>query len=852
MQNTNIKIDYLRCASRQNPAGIDNLKPRLSWIIDSNEPGQKQTAYRIIVSSSQKQFVKSIGDLWDTGKVPSDNTAHISYKGKELVSGQSCFWKVKVWDKDDRESEWSDPGFWSMGLLDDSEWQAKWIGKNRNLKDYKLEYKGKELFLPPSPFLRKQFAIGHKPVKATLYATALGAYEMRLNGKRVGDDYFTPGWTDFKKRLYYQTYDVTNMLKKGENILGGILADGWYAGYVGFCLDQDIPNPRNHYGETPALLCQLELLFENGEKQFVVSDGTWKSSLGPILEADMQMGETYDARKELVDWDLLADIGKNWDAVDIFEPKVGKLEAYPSVPIKQTAELKPVSVSESEENTFIFNFGQNFSGVAKIKVSGKAGQKITIRYGEMLHPDGRLMTENLRFARATDIYFMRGDEVEIWRPKFTYHGFQYVEIRGLTEKPGLDAVTGIVLNSICEPTSSFECSNQMINKLYSNILWTQRANFFEIPTDCPQRDERCGWSGDAQIYARSAAYNADVLAFLNKWLVDLGDAQKSTGEFTDWAPYSFVFKKEQASGWRDAGIIVPHILYKMYGDVSIIEKHYDAMKKFINYLENISVDFLLPSNSNDWGDWLAIGKDTSLDYLATVFYAYDVKLFVEMAAVLGKTKDVTKFESLFSNIKNAFVEKYISSDGRISEDTQTSYALALYFGLVPEDLCESAAAHLVQLIEENGGKLATGFLGVKHLLPVLSEYGYVDHAYRLLISTEFPSWGYSVVNGATTIWERWNSYTIEDGFNKDGMNSFCHYAFGSVCEWMFAYMAGIDMLEPGFKRILFKPQPWIGMDFVNATYRSAHGEIKSSWRIENDVVHLAVKVPVNTTLFKAS
>lgn len=847
MKNSSIKIDCLQCDNRRNPVGIDNPAPRLSWILESPEFGQKQTAYQILVSSSRKQLEKSVGDLWDSGRVPGNQTAYISYQGKKLFTGQTCFWKVKIWDKDGIETEWSQPAFWSMGMLEPDRWRAKWIGKKRDLADYRTEYKGKELFLPPSPFLRKSFSLTRKPVKATLYATALGAFEMRLNGTRIGDSCFTPGWTDYHKRIYYHTYDVTEMLADGDNVLGAILADGWYAGYVGFCLDQNIPNPRNHYGNTPALFCQLELLFEDGETEVIVSDGSWKTALGPILEADMQMGETYDARKELAGWDRLNNADGNWDAVDVFEPAVGMLQAFPSVPVRQTAELKPVSMSEPEPGVYIFNFGQNFSGVARIKVSGKRGRKITIRYGEMLHPDGRLMTENLRFARATDTYILRGDDLEVWQPRFTYHGFQYAEIRGLTEKPDMEVITGIVLNSALEPTGSFECSNEMVNKLYSNILWTQRANFFEVPTDCPQRDERCGWSGDAQIYARSAAYNADVLAFLKKWLVDLDDAQKPGGEFTDWAPYSFVFKEEQASGWMDAGIIVPYILYRMYGDVSVIEKHYESMKQFIGYLSNKAVGHLLPANHNDWGDWLAIGRETSLDYLASAYYAYDARLFAEMAAALGRAGDAAQYRSLFAEIKNAFVEKYISDDGRITEDTQTSYALALYFGLVPDELRRFAAARLVQLIDENGGRLATGFLGVKHLLPVLSRYGYVDYAYRLLTSTEFPSWGYSVVNGATTIWERWNSYTIEEGFNKDGMNSFCHYAFGSVCEWMFAWMAGIDMLEPGFKRILFKPQPWKGMEFVNASYRSVHGEIHSGWRIKNDVVFVNTKVPANTT-----
>ncbi|MBD3375188.1 Bacterial alpha-L-rhamnosidase [candidate division KSB1 bacterium] len=846
MKTLSLWISHLRCDLRENPLGIDKPNPELSWILNSEMQGQRQSAYRIIVSSSETLARKCQGDLWDSGKIKSDETVYIPYQGKKLESGMVCHWRVRVWDKDDQPVSWSRPAFWTMGILDESEWQARWIGRKRDLDNYKTFFRGKELFLPPSPYLRKKMILDKKPSRATLFVTALGLYEVRINGSQVGQDYFTPGWTDYHKRLYYQTYDVTPLLHDGENALAAILADGWYAGYVGFALDQNLPKPRNHYGDTPLLFCQLEIEFKDGTSIRIATDPSWKTSYGPIREADLFMGETYDAQQEMDGWDQPGFNDEHWQSADLFHPVIKRLQSYPSLPVQLFREIRPDSIYELEPGTYIFDMGQNFAGFARIHCSGQKGQTITLRYGEMLHPDGRLMTENLRYARATDTLILRDEKPMTWQPRFTYHGFQYIEVIGLTKNPDANTLTGLALTSSLAQAGTFECSDKRINKLYSNILWTQRANFIEIPTDCPQRDERCGWSGDAQIYARSAAYNTDVLAFMKKWLVDLKDAQQPDGAFTDWAPYSFVFKNEQASGWMDAGIIVPYTLYRMYGDTGLITKHYKAMKRFLDYLESKSKNGLLLANANDWGDWLAMGKQTSLDYIASAFYAHDVKLFAEMAGAVGKDDDASHYKDLFLNIQSAFSSKYVTETGRITEDTQTAYALALYFGLIPDGLEQSAAANLVRLIENNQERLATGFLGVKHLLPVLTTYGYIELACKLFTSTEFPSWGYSVVNGATTIWERWDSFTLERGFHPDGMNSFCHYAFGSVCEWMFSAAAGIEPVDPGFKTILLRPHFSAQLSSVNASYLSIRGMIKCKWHIENSRVSLWVKIPANT------
>ncbi|MCK4792518.1 MAG: family 78 glycoside hydrolase catalytic domain, partial [Desulfobacteraceae bacterium] len=484
----------------------------------------------------------------------------------------------------------------------------------------------------------------------------------------------------------------------------------------------------------------------------------------------------------------------------------------------------------------------------RLKVKGKAGTKVVLRFAEMLHKDGSIMTENLRRARCTDTYIFRGNgKDEIWEPRFTYHGFQYVELTGYPGKPDLGAITGIVLHSAAPVAGSFECSNAMVNKLYSNITWTQRANFFDIPTDCPQRDERLGWTGDAQIYIRSATYNMDVAAFFKKWLVNLEDDQRPSGAFPDFAPLPYL-QYEPSPGWMDAGVICPFTIYQVYGDTHVIERHYEAMTKFMDFLLRTGKDYLRSPRGHCWGDWLSIGGRTSNDLIATAYFAYDAKLMAEMAAAIGRMEDAQRYARLFDNIKTAFNKAYVSANGRIKGDTQTCYALALYMDLLPQALKEKAGARLVELIRERNWHLSTGFLGVKYLLPALTEEGYVDVAFRLLTNKTYPSWGYSIENGATTIWERWNSYKKGKGFQDSYMNSFNHYAFGSVCEWMFVFMAGIDTDGAGFKRITIRPQPGgSGITYTKASYDSIYGRIATYWRVRDGKFLLDLTIPANTT-----
>lgn len=1000
-----VTVKDLRCEYRVNPLGIDVVKPRLSWVLESNGRGQKQTAYQVLVAAGAEDLKSDLGSLWDSGKVESDRSTHVAYRGLPLTSRTCCYWKVRIWDKDGQVSAWSEPAYWTMGLLEPADWQAKWIGydmpppasynltgaepdkidlgdctwvwfpendprksapigtryfrgiielppakdvrrarlalladneahvyvnahdagkatawnevttldvtehlhagKNivaiaaKNVGDAPnpaaiigkllMEFETSEqvpvlidgnwkvsnteqqdwrrldfddsgwptakevvqygeqpwgkvsqtaLVLPPPAYLRNAFWVNQPIERATVYATALGLYELHINGKRVGEDYFTPGWTDYSTRVYYQTYDVTDLVDKGLNAIGGILADGWYAGYIGF------GHNREHYGSKPRLFVQLEIEHTDGTRTTIVTNRSWRAAYGPHLEADFLMGETYDARRYMPRWDKVGFNDAAWDLVNVTKDVPGKIEAYPGVTVQKQIEIEPVEITEPKEGMYVFDLGQNFAGWARLKVNGKAGTKVVLRFAEVLNPDGTIYTTNLRAARCTDTYILNGSGTEVWEPRFTYHGFRYVEVTGYPGKPGRDAVTGIVVHSDTSHTGRFECSNPMVNQLASNIVWSQRSNFIEVPTDCPQRDERLGWTGDAQIFIRTATYNMDVAAFFTKWLIDLEDAQTEQGAFPDVAPQK-VAMGSGVPAWGDAGVICPWTIYRAYGDKRIIEKHYDAMKAWIAYLKKNSKELLRPAYG--YGDWVAVGSNTPKDVIATAYFAYSTRLVSKMAAVIGKDEDAQQYEELFQQIREAFNEAYVSEDGKIKGDTQTCYCLALYFDLLSQDKRELATKHLIEALRRKDWHLSTGFVGLSYLLPTLTETGHLDIAYRLLNNDTFPSWGYSIKHGATTIWERWDGWTKEKGFQDPGMNSFNHYAFGSVGRWLFGTVAGIDTQEPGYKDIIIRPRLGGGLTHARASYDSIHGEIVSDWEIDGDEFTLHVTIPANTT-----
>lgn len=835
MQITNLRTEY-----KINPLGIEVLQPRLSWMIESDEFEVKQEAYRILVASTAEKLMGNDYDLWDSGTIKNDQAIQNIYAGTQLYSEQLCYWKVEVWTNKSEESISSEMGFWSMGLLSAQEWRADWIGMKREPDIEHL----------PARYLRKEFSISKPIHRATVYSTALGVYELHFNGNRI-NDLFAPGWTDYEKRVQYETHDVTSYLSSESNVIGIVLGSGWYAGHVGM-------SGTCWYGDTPYALLQLHIEYTDGTKEVIGSDQSWKTSTGPLIYSDMIMGETYDATKELGDWTKSNYNQSNWSDSDILSSYEGVLQAILEPPIQVTEEMKPVSITKTESGSYIFDMGQNMVGWAAIKIKGPKGHKITLSYAEMLNPDGTLYIANLRDAVQQDHYFMRGDqEEETYEPHFTFHGFRYVEVIGSPYELTTNDLIGKVIHSTTTQVGTFETSDPMINRLFKNIEWGQRGNFLSVPTDCPQRDERLGWTGDAQIFIRTASYNSDVAGFFTKYLVDVTDAQLSTGAFPDVAPdggwiwFKTTEKKVRwlapdNAGWGDAGVIIPWTLYQVYHDKRILEQMYPAMEKWIDYLKNGSTNLIRPDHG-DYGDWLSINSVTPNEVVGTAYFAYSTQLMAKISRVLGKEDDEQKYDRLFKDIRTAFNQAFVDDNGRISGDSQTVYILALRFGLLEGDRIQQALSYLVDDIRKQNNHISTGFLGVGHILPVLSDHGEDELAYALLQQESFPSWLYSVKHDATTIWERWDGWTEEHGFQNPGTNSFNHYALGSVGEWMYRYMAGIDLQQPGYQHTTIRPRIGGGLTYVKADYTSIYGKIASSWKLEKEQGLLEVSIPANTT-----
>ncbi|MCX6134284.1 MAG: family 78 glycoside hydrolase catalytic domain [Ignavibacteriales bacterium] len=829
-----LKLTSLKCEFLTDPLSVDVANPRLSWTIESRDRGVAQTAYEVLVSSSKELLDKETGDLWQTGKVASDRSIHVMYSGKALASRTICYWKVRIWDNHGNASAYSRAAMWKMGLLSKTDWKAQWIGLPA---DTSLE-------LRPAPYVRKEFGVTRAVRQAQLYVTARGLFIASLNGRRIGNETLSPEWTDYSKRIQYLTYDVTNQVKEGTNCIGMIIGDGWFRGFVGF---SKIPN---NYGKQTSALLQLHIEYADGTDQIVCTDASWKGTYGPLAYSDLLMGERYDARNEPEGWNSSGFKDNQWQNVLVLPAPSAPLVALTTEPVRIAHILKPKKVTQPKKGTFVFDLGQNIAGYCLLKVKGPAGTEVTLRHAEVLNPDGTIYTENLRRAKATDVYVLKGGREEVFEPHFTFHGFRYVEVTGYPGKPSISALRGCAINTDLPTAGSFTCSDPIINQLQSNILWSQRGNFISIPTDCPQRDERLGWMGDAQIFVRTASFNMDVASFMTKWMNDVEDAQSPQGAFKDTSPYIQGNGTDGAPGWGDAGVIVPWYMYRCYGDTRIIEGHYEAMNRWMKYLADSNADHIRNTlRNNDYGDWLSIDAETPKDLLATAFWAYDAKLMSDMAGAIGRSDDQRKHLELFNVIKGAFQKKYIGAEGNVFGETQTGYVLSLAFDLIPDNLRERAVQLLVDDIKKKNGHLSTGFIGVKYLNPVLSDNGHLDLAYRLLFNKTFPSWGYPILNGATTIWERWDGWTKEKGFQDAGMNSFNHYSMGSVGEWLFRYVAGID-LHPdavAYKKMIIHPRPNRGLKFANAEYVSIYGLIRSGWKLTARKINLDVVIPANAT-----
>ena len=1083
-----LEISGLRCEYLTNPQGIDEVEPRLSWIVQSIKRGEKQSAWQILVAATEAELASDQGTLWDSGKVMTDQTNQIVYQGTPLESRDICFWKVRSWNQDDVPSDWSETATWSIGLLDASDWSAKWIdgmlfgpdgsdevpvlisanyggvssggsydvlaqlntlaaegnfslpvtnetfggdpayntvkqlliqyqlgGKtlttsfpedsvvvfpadlppaldpvitsaryesvsgsgfrdvtatlqnlddgdpfsivvnnanfgpdpaynqvkqlrvnyelngrqgvaffaeaatfnfpndlpelidvtltsaiygaidgsgsndvlanlnaraqagafsieasnenlggdpaNNKIKRLRVEYEidGKSLIkyfdedeilnFPQDlekpttvPFLRKDFTITKPIERVTVYATALGIYELSLNGSRVGDSTLAPEWTDYRSRLRYQAYDVTDAVLQGENVIGAQTAHGWYSGHIG-------NGGFQYWGVSPALLAQLEITYEDGATDIIMTDGSWKMAESPMVYTDFMFGEDYDARLEKTGWNEPGYDTSEWSSVLLRAPEEHVIDGQVMEPSRELMEIQPVSLTEPSPGKWTYNLGQNMVGVVRLKITADAGTRITLRHGERLKDDGTLYTANLRGAPSIDTYICKGGGEEIWQPTFTFHGFQYVELTGISSAPPLDAITGVVIASDTPQTGTLTTSDGIINQLQSNIEWGQRGNYLSVPTDCPQRDERLGWLGDAQVFVRTATYNADVAAFFTKWMTDVQDSQLANGAFTDVAP--FAGPSTGTPAWGDAGVICPWTIYQAYGDTRILEKSYESMVAWVSWCGTGTTGYIRDRNrGNDYGDWLSINGDTNKELIGTAYYAYSTKLLAKSAAVLGKPADAATYEALFDNIKSAFINKYVNpTTGKITGDTQCAYLLALKFDLLPPNLRAAAAQHLANDVATKGNHLSTGFVGVSYLLPVLTEMGKTDVAYDLLHQDTFPSWLFSIKHGATTIWERWDGWTPENGFQAVIMNSFNHYSLGSCGEWLYGTVAGIDLDPevPGYKKIIIHPQPGGTLTSASGSLKSIHGLISTAWRTYEGGFSLETTIPTNTT-----
>jgi len=1011
LSNNNITVKEVRCEYLNNPLGIDVTNPRLSWILESDQRGQKQTAYQILVASSIDNLNANTADLWDSGKVDSDQSIQVVYAGKKLNSQDDCYWKVRVWDKDGKVSAWSEPARWSIGLLNSSDWKGKWIGWdeaiqlndkdikkahwiwfpegdpikgihpcnryfrrkvtlpqdrkitkativmaadnrgilyindkkagnsnnpsqaielditerlhpgentiaiqvtnqpptnspagliavlrvdfaegaplvvttdqqwrafNKNIENWqnpqlddsnwspvkvlgaygitpwgKFTVNRSEHYQLPARMLRREFNLDKKIKRAMMYICGLGYYELELNGKKVGDHVLDPELTHYSKRSLYVTYDVTDQLNQGDNAIGVILGNSRY-----FAPRSAVPFETVDYG-FPKLLLQMCVEYEDGSVAQIVSDDTWKLTTdGPIRANNDYDGEIYDARMEFKGWSKPGFDDTGWQQPQLVSAPGGAITPQMAQPIRVTKTLKPIALTQPRPGVYVYDMGQNMVGWVKLKVRGLRGTTVKLRFAEVLDDEGLLYLDNIRSCKVTDLYTLKGEGLEVYQPRFTYHGFRYVELTGFPGKPDLSTIEGQVVHSDLPRVGEFSCSNPLLNRLYKNILWGVRGNLRSIPTDCPQRDERHGWLGDIANESKGESYDFNVARFYYKWLNDIQDSQNEKGVIPDVAPPYWMMHSGNVT-WPAAYLIIQDWFRTQYADTKLIEMHYPSMKKWITYLTQYLENDLMPRDR--YGDWCVPpespklihsqdpNRKTAPEVLGTTYFYLHLRQMARYAKILNKLDDAKHYSQMADRIKKAFNEQLFNpATGLYSNGTQTSSVLPLAFDMVPDQHKQAVFDKLVDnIMVKNNGHIGTGLIGGQWLMRTLSDNGRPDIAYKLATNKTYPSWGYMAENNATTIWELWNGNTADPS-----MNSHNHLMLvGDLSIWLYEYLAGIkcDPQGPGFKRIIIKPTPVGDLTSAKATHKSMHGTIVSDWKIKNDMMHLNVTIPVNTT-----
>jgi len=824
---SDVRVTDLRCEYLCNPLGIDVTQPRLSWKLQSPWRGQKQTAYEILVASNEGLLKDNRADLWNTGKVTSDRSIQIAYAGRPLTSRIRCYWKVRVWDKDDKPSPYSEVAAWEMGLLEPDDWQARWISAPQ------ADGKG----MPPAPIFRKTFVLSTPVKQARLYICGLGYYELHLNGRKVGDHVLDPAFTRYDRRVLYVTYDVTEQLKAEFNAVAVILGNGWY--------DMDAQAAWDFNKATwrarPTLRCQLEVTFYDGSTRTIASDETWRVAPSPILFNCIRQGETYDARREIPGWNTPDLSDADWSLAKVSPGPKGTLSAQMIPPIKVMQTLKPVKITAPKPGVYVFDFGQNIAGWARLKISGPSGVKVVMQYAERLNDDGTIDQKDIAVHTKstpfqTDTYILKGEGTETWEPRFVYHGFQYVQVTGLPDKPDDETILGRVAHTAFDLAGVFECSNDLFSKIQRCTLWSYVGNFHGYPTDCPHR-EKNGWTGDAHLAAEVGLYNFDPAPAYTKWMTDFKDEQRDSGELPGIVPTAgWGYAWGNGPAWDSAYVLIPWYLYQYRDDTRILAEHYDRLKRYVDYLTTKADNGIV---SIGLGDWVPAKTETPAKVTSTGYYYRDALIVSKIAGMLGRTEEARRYADLAMSIRDAFNKAFFDPTTALyAGGTQTAMSCALYHGLVPPVERQRVVDKLVEMIEKNDNRLDAGILGTKYLIDALTANGRADVVYKMATQTTYPSWGHWIEQGATTLWEQW-----------DGGASRNHIIFGHISAWFYQALAGIN---PGpdtvaFKHIVIKPQPLGDVTWVRAEHESMYGTIASAWDIKGDRFTLKVAVPANTT-----